>query len=121
MASKVRRRRFQTEVRDGVTVVKFVDPLLDEQNSWILREQVVQMAEETGQWNLLLDFANVRFLSSAALGALLKLNQVVETHGGRLSLCHLDGPIAEVFRATHVDQIIDMHASDAAGSEEINP
>jgi anti-sigma B factor antagonist len=121
MPSKVRRRRFHTDVRDGVAVVKFVDPLLDEQNSWIIREQVVQLAEETGQWNLLLDFGNVKFLSSAALGALLKLNQLVESHGGRLSLCHLDRPIAEVFRATHVDQIIDVRVGDAADSEELKP
>jgi len=117
MTSKVKRRRFHTEVRDGVAVVKFVDPLLDEQNSWIIREQVVQLAEETGQWNLLLDFANVKFLSSAALGALLQLNQKVEAQGGRLSLCHLERPIAEVFRATHVDQIIDVRTADAAGPE----
>jgi anti-sigma B factor antagonist len=122
MTPKTRRRRFQTEVRDGMAVVTFVDPLLDEQNSWIIREQVVQLAEETGQWNLLLDFANVKFLSSAALGALLKLNHRVEARGGRLTLCHLDRPIAEVFRATHLDQIIAIRPTDAtADPEEIKP
>jgi anti-anti-sigma factor len=121
MTSKVRRRRFQAEVRDGSAVVKFVDPLLDERNSWIIREQVVQLAEETGQWNLLLDFAKVKFLSSAALGALLHLNQKVEAQGGRLSICHLDGPIAEVFRATHVDQIIHVRSADGDGSKDVTP
>ena len=108
MTPKTRRRRFQTEVRDGMAVVTFVDPLLDEQNSWIIREQVAELGKEKGRENLLLDFSNVKFLSSAGLGALLALHRQQHQRGGRVSLCNLPPEIRDVFRATRLDQVFDM-------------
>jgi anti-sigma B factor antagonist len=108
MATKPRRRRFEMAERDGATVVKFIDPILDEQNSWIIRQQVAELATEPGREKLLLDFGNVKFLSSAALSALLSLHRKVQPGGGRISLCGLAEGIAEVFRATHVDQVFDI-------------
>ena len=107
MASK-RRRRFEMEEREGLTVIRFTEPLMDEQNSWIIREQVAELGKEKGRENLLLDFSNVKFLSSAGLGALLALHRQQHQRGGRVSLCNLPPEIRDVFRATRLDQVFDM-------------
>jgi anti-sigma B factor antagonist len=108
MAAANRRRRFETAEANGVTVVKFEDPILDEKNCWIIKEQVYALAREEDRKDLLLDFGNVRFLSSAALGALLTLNNRVLALGGRLGLCRLDPSIREVMQATKLDRILDL-------------
>ena len=109
MAANTRRWRFETDHADEMTVVRFTDPLLDEQNCWIIRDQVRHLAEEARPRHLLLDFGNVKFLSSAALGALLALYHKTKTLGCRISLCHLAEEIEEVFRATKLDQVFDIH------------
>jgi anti-sigma B factor antagonist len=100
MADDSRPRRFQTEKRAETTVVTFIDPILDEQNSWIIKKQVADLAAEPGQRHLLLDFRNVKFLSSAVLAALLKLHRRAGELGVGISLCRLTPDLEEVFQAT---------------------
>lgn len=102
------RRRFETELRDGKTVVKFIDPLLDEQNSWIIKKQVAELVEEPGRSHLLLDFGNVKFLSSAALGAMLSLHRKARKRGVEISLCHLTPQLEEVFEATGLSEVFEL-------------
>jgi anti-sigma B factor antagonist len=108
MTGTPRRRRFETEERDGLTVVKFVDPLLDEQNTWIIKKQVAELVEERDQAPLLLDFANVKFLSSAALGALLALHRKAKKRGVDISLCHLAPELEDVFQATGLTDVFNL-------------
>ncbi len=101
-------RRFDTEERDGMMVVKFHDPLLDEKNTWIIKKQVAELVEPPAQGRLLLDFGNVKFVSSAALGAMLSLHRKAKKHGIEISLCHLAPQLEEVFQATGLDDVFDL-------------
>jgi anti-sigma B factor antagonist len=106
--SEKRQRRFETDERDGLTIIKFIDPLLDEQNSWIIKKQVAELVEESEQGPLLLDFRHVKFLSSAALGALLSLHRKAKKQGVDISLCHLAPELEEVFQASGLDEVFDV-------------
>ena len=64
-----RRRRLEVEDIGDITVVNFVDKkILDEQNIQVIGEQLFSLVDELGRRKILLNFKNVEFLSSAALG-----------------------------------------------------
>ena len=75
-------------------------------------EQVIQdLSDRTGV-NLLLDFANVEYLSSAALTELIKINDAVVAGGGSMRICGLTPPIQKVFEITRFDKSFDIHAGE---------
>ena len=108
MASRPRRQPFAATNLDGVTVVRFSDPILDEDHRLVIEEQVFGLAEGADPKHLRLDLAGVRFVSSAALGAFVALHRKLQAVGGRLSLCNLNPEMEEVIRATKLDSLLDI-------------
>src|SRR5438874_1612969 len=85
MSAQPRRRRLEVEDIGDVTVVNFVDrKILDEQNIQIIGEQLFSLVDEVGRRKLLLNFSNVEYLSSAALGKLITLNKKLQAAGGAI-------------------------------------
>jgi anti-sigma B factor antagonist len=87
MSSQPRRRRLEVEDIGEVAVVNFTDKkILDEQNIQIIGEQLFSLVDDLGRRKILLNFSNVEYLSSAALGKFITLNKKVNAAGGRLIL-----------------------------------
>jgi anti-sigma B factor antagonist len=104
-SSKVPRRRLEVEDVGDVTIATFTDKkILDEEHIRVLGEQLFNLVDEVGRKNLLLNFRNVEYMSSAALGKLITLNKKVAAAGGKLVLCAIDPQIHEVFRITSLDK-----------------
>ena len=83
MSSQPRRRRLEVEDIGDVTVINFVDrKILDEQNIQVIGEQLFGLVDQDGRRKLLLNFGNVEYLSSAALGKLITLNKKLQAAGG---------------------------------------
>jgi anti-sigma B factor antagonist len=105
--SKPRRRRLEVEDVGGVTVATFTDrKILDEQNIQVMGDQLFRLVDEKGRKDLVLNFANVEFMSSAALGKLMTLRKKVQEAGGKLVLCNIDPRIYEVFTITKLDKLL---------------
>src|SRR6266581_5234347 len=105
-SSQPKRRRLEVEDIGDVTVVSFTDKkILDEQNIQVIGEQLFSLVDELGRRKLLLNFGNVEYLSSAALGKFITLNKKVQAAGGRLILCNIDPQIREVFEITKLDKL----------------
>jgi len=105
MSTQPRRRRLEVEQIGDVTVVNFVDrKILDEQNIQIIGEQLFGLVDNEGCKKLLLNFGNVEYLSSAALGKLITLNKKVQSAKGKLILANIDPQIHEVFEITKLDK-----------------
>src|SRR5205807_3244484 len=106
MSAQPRRRRLEVENIGDVTVVNFVDKkILEEQNIQNIGEQLFALVEQDGLTKLLLNFGNVEYLSSAALGKLITLNKKTKASGGKLVLCKIDPQIREVFEITKLDKL----------------
>jgi anti-sigma B factor antagonist len=106
MSSQPRRRRLEAEEIGDVTVVSFMDrKILDEQNIQVIGEQLFSLVDESGRKKLLLNFGNVEYMSSAALGKLITLNKKIQAVGGKLVLCNIDPQIREVFEITRLDKL----------------
>ena len=113
MSSPTRRRRLEVEDIGDVTVVNFIDrKILDEQNIQIIGEQLFSLVDEAGCARLLLNFGNVEYLSSAALGKLITLNKKLQAAGGRLILCNIDPQIYEVFEITKLDKFFNIQKEE---------
>src|SRR6202049_3870625 len=110
-----RRRRLEVEDIGEVTVVTFTDKkLLDEQNIQVIGEQLFSLVDDLGRHKLLLNFSNVEYLSSAALGQLITLNKKVNAAGGRLVLCNIDPQIYEVFEITKLNKLFNIQKEEQA-------
>jgi len=99
------RRLLRLEQVDAVTVVSFVDTkIVTEEQIQEVGEQLYSLVEDEGHKNLLLNFGNVQYLSSAALGKLITLNKKLQGVQGKLILCKIDPQIFEVFEITKLDK-----------------
>ena len=102
-------RRINVEEIGGVTVARFVDKkILDETNIQNIGSQLFALVEEDGKSKILLDFENVEYLSSAALGKLITMDKKVKSAGGTLKLCSVRPEIYEVFAITKLNKVFDI-------------
>ena len=108
--------RLEVSEVGGVTVIRFVDrKILDEANIQELGKELFALVEEDNRKSLLLNFSNVEFLSSAALGKLITLDKKVKAHGGKLKLCNIRPEIYEVFAITKLNKLFDIREDEKAG------
>ncbi|MHC4153986.1 MAG: STAS domain-containing protein [Planctomycetota bacterium] len=98
------------EYAEEATIVTLADErILAEEDIQALREAIMSIIEQAGRISMILDFRNVRFLSSAVLGLLIRVSKKIYESGGVLKLCNIDKKILEVFRITRLNKIFDIH------------
>lgn len=101
-----RRVPIEVETTGDMTVVRFaLHTSLDEQNAQTIGDQLISLAEQIGGRKLLLEFGNVEYITSTALGKLITLSKKLTAAGGQLVLAHLNPRIAEVFEITRLNQL----------------
>lgn len=102
-----------SEVGD-VTIVKFVDSkIIDKAQIQQFGEELLALVSSENRGALLLNFDGVQFLSSAALGKLIKLDKTIKSAGGKLKLSCIRPEIHEVFSITKLDQMFDIKETEA--------
>ena len=114
MSSQPRRRRLEVEDYDReITVVNFIDrKILDEQNIQKIGEDLFSLVDELGRKKILLNFSNVEYLSSAALGKFITLNKKVGASGGKLVMCNINEEIFEVFEITKLNRLFNIQKDE---------
>jgi anti-sigma B factor antagonist len=111
--------RLRISTDGGITTVGFVDRnILDEANIQAIGEEIAGVIARSAPPKLVISFANVDHLSSAALGQLITINNKVREKGGQLRLAEIDPQIYEVFAITQLNKIFSIHdtAAEAIGS-----
>ena len=84
-----------TKMLEGTTVTDF-------------GAQVLEYATARTDLNLLLDFAIIDYLASAALTELIKTNDAVVAGGGALRICGLLPNIEKVFEITNFTKVFEI-------------
>jgi len=113
--------RISVEYAENATITTFTDEkILEEKDIKALQESIMSVIEQAGRINLILDFCNVRFLSSAVLGLLIRISKRVYECDGQLRLCNINPKIYEVFKITRLTKIFDIYP-DVAGAVENLP
>jgi len=94
-----------TTLKD-VRIVEFTNSkILDEANIADIGATLNTLIDERPQPKLLLDFATVEHLSSAALGMLINVNNRVKQKNGQLRLANIGPHILEVFVITKLNKL----------------
>jgi anti-sigma B factor antagonist len=107
------RHQVINEVGD-VTVVHFRDSrITDDLNIQELGQELFHLVETEKRKKLVLNFAAVDFLSSAALGKLITLERKVKAHNGQMKLCSIRPQIHEVFLITKLNRLFDIRTDEA--------
>jgi anti-sigma B factor antagonist len=110
------------EYTGNATIVKFTDEkILEERDIKALQDSIMPMIESTsGRINLILDFGNVRFLSSAVLGLLIRISKRIYECDGQLRLCSINPKIYEIFKITRLTKTFDICESVDEAIEDLS-
>ena len=113
--------RISVEYAENATIVTFTDEkILEEKDVQALRESIMSVIEQAERINLILDFCNVRFLSSAVLGLLIRVSRKVYERDGQLRLCNINPKIYEVFKITRLTKIFDIYEDREGATESLS-
>jgi len=100
------------ETVDDVCICRLTGPLdltvIDD-----LRSELHQVAED-GTDAVVLDLADVAFICSGCLGALVAFRQTLSQVDGSLALCGLSAAIHKLFKIARLDEFFHIAASEAA-------
>jgi stage II sporulation protein AA (anti-sigma F factor antagonist) len=91
------------------TEAKILDELVIRQ----VQDELIRMLEKTQEQSVILDFRFVKFLSSSALGMLIRVNKRCKEFKIALKLCNIDKEIEKVFKITGLNKILEIHADSA--------
>ncbi len=109
--------RVRVRKEGGITQVSFVDRnILDESNIQQIAEEIGTLIEAEPTPRLVISFANVDHLSSAALGALITIHNRMKAKSGQLRLAQIDPQIYEVFAITKLNKLFEIHESVEAAT-----
>lgn len=114
--------RISVEYARDATIVTFTDEkILEEKDIKALQESIMSVIESApGGINLILDFGNVRFLSSAVLGLLIRISKRIYEHDGSLKLCNINPKIYEIFKITRLTKTFDICKDVESAVEDLS-
>jgi len=109
------------EYAGNATIIRFTDEkILEEQDIQALQESIMSVIEQAERINLILDFGNVRFLSSAVLGLLIRISKRIYERDGQLRLCNINPKIYEIFKITRLTKTFDIYDDIETASEDLS-
>ena len=113
--------RISVEYAKNAIIITFTDEkILEEKDIQALGESIVSVIEQAGQMNLILDFCNVRFLSSTVLGLLIRISKKVYERDGQLRLCSISPKIYEIFKITRLTKVFDIYQDVKSATENLS-
>ncbi len=99
----------KTEYGIDMTFVTFEDEnILEEEQIRELQKSLEPVIEKNKDSQLVLNFANVKFMTSAMLGLLVRIHKRVGERGGELELRNLDGNLRKLFEITQLTKIFNI-------------
>jgi anti-sigma B factor antagonist len=95
--------------RGSVVITTLTDEkILDESQLQGLEGSFMPLIEQNPKIQMIIDFSNVKFLTSSVLGLLIRISKKVYETDGRLRLCSINPKIMEIFRITRLDKIFEI-------------
>ncbi len=105
---------------DKVAVVKFVDPkVMDPSRIEQMGTELLSILEDEGNEDVVVNFENVSFFSSAAINKLIVLEKHVRARGGEIRLSNLKPEVRDLFSYTHLDELFQIQIDQATAIESL--
>jgi anti-sigma B factor antagonist len=102
--------RLLVETVEGITIASFTDEMIvSEEVIFEVDEQLMNLLDGPSPQKMLLNFREVRVMSSTMLAILLKLSRRIAGVQGELKLCGLSPDLLEIFRISRFDRLFEIH------------
>jgi anti-sigma B factor antagonist len=107
-------RRIEVNESASISVVRFKDQkIIDPEAIQELGEELFDLVEKDNRQKLVLNFANVDFLSSAALGKLITFEKKAKRAQAQIILTNISPEIFQVFSITNLDKLFKIKDTEA--------
>jgi len=99
------------------TVIRFTGTrvCLDQETVEDIRHQLLDLADTPGAPELILDFENIEYVASLALGTLVMLHKRLAAAGRRLTVRNVRPLVREVFATTRLDRLLNLQPGRRTG------
>jgi anti-anti-sigma factor len=114
MASRSLDSRLTIENHGDRAVARIADAQFGAVGEEPAGDHLLSLLGDCGHPLLVLDFANVSYVSSIGLAALLRLRKQLATKGQRLAVLNVQPHVYEVFSVTRLDTVLDVRQQEAA-------
>ena len=101
---------FETEEQDGKLIFR-LNGRLDATSSPNLESKLNEEIE-SGHKQILLDFGNIDYLSSAGMRLLLSATRRLSGAGGKLALCSIGDDVMEIIKVAGFERILNIYATE---------
>jgi anti-sigma B factor antagonist len=104
---------FTIQSSGNYTVVEFLtSSLMDPVQLESIGARLYRLVDEEDKRGIILDFAQVEFISSQFIGILLTLHKKLgEVKGGKLVLCGVGPRLSELIKITRLDRLLTIKPS----------
>ncbi|MAT73489.1 MAG: anti-anti-sigma factor [Planctomycetaceae bacterium] len=108
------RNRLDVAESASVSVVRFRDAkIIDPETIQELGQELFDLIDKDQRHKLVLNFANVEFLSSAALGKLITFEKKAKRESATIILTNISPEIYQVFAITNLDKLFQIKDTEA--------
>ncbi len=92
-----------------VSVVKFKDhKVMDPSRIEMMGKELLSLVDGDDSENVLINFENVSFFSSAAINKLIVLEKRIRAQGGKIRLSNLRPEVRDLFSYTNLDSMFQI-------------
>jgi len=100
--------KIETQTQNGQLVITVREERLDAHNSGELKDRILRILEEGGR-RLVVDLADVSFIDSSGLGALLSGYKNATQRAGSFILSGLQPRVRAMFELTRLNRVFDIY------------
>ena len=105
---------------NNVTVVSFAsEKLLDPAEVESAGRELYVLVDQQAQRKIVVDFSQVKFLSSQMIGVILNLHKKSKAIKGEVVLCGLRPELRKVFQITNLDRLLTMVEDEEAALNKL--
>jgi anti-sigma B factor antagonist len=97
------------EIKDGINIYRLIGRL-DSNTSPRLEQKLFQAISE-GAKNMVVDFQDIDYISSAGLRVILKAFKALQREDGRIMLCSMQDYVRQLFEITGIDLFVPIVAT----------
>lgn len=106
----------------GVVIANFSGTcILDETTIAALSKSLLDLVDQQAQRKIMLDFSGIKFLSSAMLGVLIRLQKRATLIKGRVIIFGLRPELHKIFKITRLDKLFEFYDDERKALSSFDP
>lgn len=106
---------------ENISVVKFKDQkVMDPSRIETMGKELLSLVEADDPENVLVNFENVSFFSSAAINKLIVFEKRVRAQGGKIRLSNLRPEVRDLFSYTNLDSMFQIKGEQSEAIESFD-